>query len=404
MVSDPGNNKPRDVFHKRILKSYHKRQQLQQRTMTSTNSSEEDGAASVYRDQDGDFIPKKRFRLRENEPIDKSSSNSSTTTNAIESSSMGSSSTVVKIPHDNIELKYGCISMIGRRRVMEDAIKASIKMANNEFVFFGAYDGHGGSRVSQACRDRLDYVLEEELLNAKRKLTNNNNNDDDNNDTDDNNSGNSSQVDWEKVIVTCFSKMDNEVMREGNGRAEYEEGRFEDIRKTVGSAAAVVVIVGKEEIVMANCGDCRAILCSRGVAIPLSNDHKPDRPDEKKRVEAAGGKILNLNGSRVQGILATSRSIGDCLKPFVIPEPEVTVYKRNELDEFIVIATDGLWDVVSDEVTCDVTRKSLGQIRRKFPERDSAADAAALLAELAIAKGSKDNISVIVVELDKMKE
>lgn len=86
----------------------------------------------------------------------------------------------------------------------------------------------------------------------------------------------------------------------------------------------------------------------------------------------------------------------------MIPEPEVTVYKRNELDEFIVIATDGLWDVVSNEVTCDVARKCLRQIRRKFPERDSAADAAALLAELAIARGSKDNISVIVVELDKM--
>ncbi|XP_049362056.1 protein phosphatase 2C 51-like [Solanum verrucosum] len=403
MVSDPGNNKPRDVFHKRILKSYHKRQQLQQRIMTSTNSSDEDGAASTYRDQDGNFIPKKRFRLRENEPIDKSSSNSTTTTNAIESSSMGSSSTVVKVQHDNIELKYECISMIGRRRVMEDAIKASIKIANNEFVFFRAYDGHGGSRVSQACRDRLDYVLEEELLNAKRKLMNNN--DDDDNDTDENDRGNSSQqVDWEKVMVMCFSKMDNEVMREGNRTVGYEEGRFEDGRKTVGSVA-VVVMVGKEEIVVANCGNCRAILCSRGVAIPLSNDHKPDRPDEKKRVEAAGGKILNLNGYRVQGILATSRSIGDhCLKPFVIPEPEVTVYKRNELDEFIVIATDGLWDVVSNEVTCDVARKCLGQIRRKFPERDSAADTAALLAELAIAKGSKDNISVIVVELDKMSE
>uniref|UniRef100_M1DUB7 Protein phosphatase 2C 51 n=2 Tax=Solanum tuberosum TaxID=4113 RepID=M1DUB7_SOLTU len=200
-------------------------------------------------------------------------------------------------------------------------------------------------------------------------------------------------------MVTCFSKMDNEVMREGNTTVGYEDGRFEDGRKTVGSAA-VVVIVGKEEIVVANCGDCRAILCSRGVAIPLSNDHKPDRSDEKKRVEAAGGKILNLNGYRVQGILATSRSIGDdCLKSFVIPEPEVTVYKRNELDEFIVIGTDGLWDVVSNEVTCDVARKCLGQIRRKFSERDSAADAAALLAELAIAKGSKDNISVIVVEL-----
>lgn len=263
MVSDPGNNKPRDVFHKRILKSYHKRQQLQQRIMTSTNSSDENDAISAYRDQDKDYNPKKRFCLRENEPIDKSSSNSTTTNYTIELRSMGSSSTVVEIPGDNIELKYGCISMIGRRRVMEDAIKASIKMANNEFIFFGAYDGHGGSRVSHACRDRLDYVLEEELLNAKRKLMNN----------DDDGSDNSNYVDWEKVMVKCFSKIDNEVMREGNWIAGYEEGRYEDVKKTVGSTA-VVVMVGKEEIVVANCGDCRAILCSRGVAIPLSNDHK----------------------------------------------------------------------------------------------------------------------------------
>lgn len=87
----------------------------------------------------------------------------------------------------------------------------------------------------------------------------------------------------------------------------------------------------------------------------------------------------------------------------MIPEPEVTVYKRNELDEFIVIGTNGLWDVVSNEVTCHAVRTCLNrQTRRKFPDRDSAADAAALLAELAIAKGSKDNISVILVELGKM--
>lgn len=90
----------------------------------------------------------------------------------------------------------------------------------------------------------------------------------------------------------------------------------------------------------------------------------------------------------------------------MIAEPEVRVYKRNKLDEFIVIGTDGLWDVVSNDLTCEVVRKSLdGQTRRMFPERDGAVDAAAILAELAIAKGSKDNISVIVVDLhDKMSD
>ncbi|PHT57874.1 putative protein phosphatase 2C 8 [Capsicum baccatum] len=373
MVSDDGKkNKPRNLFHRRVLKSYHKRQQIQQRmNTTTTTSSGED-----------DFVTEKRFCLRENEPIDKSSSNNSIITTTVESSS--NTNTVV-FSTESKELKYGFISMIGRRRVMEDAIKVGVRvrvrvMDNNEFMFFGVYDGHGGSRVSLACRERLHYIIEEELLELNRKENDNDNN----------------RMDWEKVMMTSFSRMDEEVRGVG-----YEE----DMGRTVGSSA-MVVMVGKQVVVVANCGDCRTILCNRGVTIPLSHDHKADRPDEKKRVEAAGGKILNWKGSRVQGVLATSRSIGDhCLKPFVIPEPEVTVYKRNEWDEFLVIATNGLWDVVSNEVACEVVRKCLdGQIQRRFPERDSAADAAALLTELAIAKGSKDNISVIVVELDKISD
>ncbi|MCE5166004.1 hypothetical protein HAX54_013933 [Datura stramonium] len=362
-------------------------------TATGTSSSDEE--------HDGSSVPRKRFRVGENEPIDKSSSTngSSSAATSIEPSSMSISSssstaTVVEVaPKKNkLDLKYGFISMIGRRRVMEDAITAGVKLPDNGFEFFAAYDGHGGSRVSHACRDRLHYILEKEILDAKRKANNNNDNDNDND--NDNNSGNS--VDWERVMVKCFSNMDDEVRREGNGVGGYEEV----VERTAGSAA-VAVIVGMEEVVVANCGDCRAILCNRGVTIPLSSDHKPDRPDEKKRIESAGGKILNWNGSRVQGVLATSRSIGDHgLKPFVIPEPEVTVYRRNEFDEFLVIATNGLWDVVSNEATCELVRKCLdGQIRGRFPGRDSVADAAAFLIELAIAKGSKDNISVIVVEL-----
>ncbi|OIT39395.1 PREDICTED: probable protein phosphatase 2C 51 [Nicotiana attenuata] len=377
MVSDSENNKPRNLFHRRNLKYYHKRQQIQRMT---TSSEEENGC----------FVPKKRFCIKDlvaevqkDEEIDNKSSSSNSTESSCESTTAGSTSSQIS----SQELKYGFISMIGRRRVLEDAITVASRINNNEFVFFAAYDGHGGNRVSHACRDHLHYIIEEEIL--ERKGSNNNSN-----------------IDWEKVMIKCFLKMDDEVIKEENeGEVNEEEGGYDDVERTVGSTA-VVVVVGKEEVVVANCGDCRAVLCNRGVAIPLSNDHKPDRPDEKKRVEAAGGKILYWNGSRVQGVLSTSRSIGDhYLKPFVIPEPEVTVYKRNEWDEFLVIATDGLWDVVSNELTCEVVTTCLdGQIRRRFPERDRAAEAAALLAELAIAKGSKDNISVIVVELDKSSD
>lgn len=96
------------------------------------------------------------------------------------------------------------------------------------------------------------------------------------------------------------------------------------------------------------------------------------------------------------------------LKPYVISDPEVIVTKRSSRDEFLILASDGLWDVVSNDVACHIVRRCFsGQIMngkdRHTPARrennPAAAAAAALLAELAMARGSRDNISVIVVEL-----
>ncbi|XP_050378191.1 probable protein phosphatase 2C 8 [Argentina anserina] len=272
---------------------------------------------------------------------------------------------------------YGSISVIGRRRVMKDAV-AVTKL--DGYHFFAVYDGHGGSCVSNACRDRLHQLLAQEA-SWIRGL---------------NGAG---EVDWEKIMTTCFTKMDNEV----GAAASEAKGSV----NTVGTSA-VVAIVGKEEIVVANSGNSRAVLCLDGVAVPLSRDHNPDRPDEKERVEAAGGRVIDWKGSRVLGVLSTSRSIGDhYLKPYVISEPEVTVNKRNGLCDFLVIASDGLWDVVSNEFACQVVRRCLDtQTRRRCSEGVSggpAANAAALLAQLALARGSKDNITVIVVELSKSR-
>ncbi|XP_061374140.1 probable protein phosphatase 2C 8 [Gastrolobium bilobum] len=276
---------------------------------------------------------------------------------------------------------HGFISVIGRRRVMEDAVKvvtgfvAAENCSGGGYDFFAVYDGHGGTMVANACRDRLHVLLADEVKEE----------------------GWESGLDWHKVMCSCFMKMDQEIGGGGNDKAGMSGN-------TMGSTAAVVV-VGKEEIVVANCGDSRAVLCRGGVALPLSRDHKPDRPDEKERIEAAGGIVIDWNGNRVLGVLATSRSIGDhCMKPFVISQPEINVYERTESDEFVVIASDGLWDVVSNSFACEVVRSCLhGQIRRNLDDEDSiksyATEAAALLAELAMARGSKDNISVIVIQL-----
>lgn len=94
------------------------------------------------------------------------------------------------------------------------------------------------------------------------------------------------------------------------------------------------------------------------------------------------------------------------LRPYVICEPEVTVTKRSKEDEFLILGSDGLWDVISSEAACEMVRKCLssgsGETKRNSnsQERSLAAEAAALLAQLAMAKGSRDNTSVIVVDFN----
>ncbi|XP_057722551.1 probable protein phosphatase 2C 8 [Arachis stenosperma] len=270
-------------------------------------------------------------------------------------------------------LSYGSVSVIGNRKEMEDAVSVEIGFVgkeNSKCDFFAVFDGHGGAQVAQVCRERLHRLVAEEVERRNEKV----------------------EWDWEGVMEGCFRKMDGEVA--GNAAV-----------RTVGSTA-VVAVVATEEVVVANCGDCRAVLGRDGEAVDLSSDHKPDRPDELMRIEEAGGRVINWNGQRVLGVLATSRSIGDqYLRPYVISKPEVTVTKRTNKDEFLILASDGLWDVISSEAACQVVRRSLnGQIKRVsngVGRQSRATEAAALLVEIAMAKGSRDNTSVIVVELSR---
>lgn len=259
---------------------------------------------------------------------------------------------------------------------MEDAVTLVPQGSlAGEYSFFAVYDGHGGAMVAEVCSERLHKCLEKHIENGKKLPE-------------------EEDFDWKTVMEDCFSTIDNEL-DESKGQ-EVEAGRAPVAERMMGSTAAVV-LVGREDLVVANCGDSRAVLCRGGAPVPLSSDHKPDRPDEKERVEAAGGSIINRKGWRVQGVLPTSRSIGDHhLKPYISSQPEVTVTKRTGSDEFLIIATDGLWDMVSNDVACQVVEKSL---RGGLGSRHSASDAAATLVELAIAKGSRDNITVIVVLL-----
>ncbi|KAL7100169.1 hypothetical protein ACP275_09G130900 [Erythranthe tilingii] len=319
---------------------------------------------------------------------------------------------------------WGSVSVIGHRPEMEDAVmavpdftKIPIKMFIGDSGingisqtlthltshYFGVYDGHGGSQVANYCRDRLHLALVEELKNVK----------DTNNIPINGISGDTRQVQWEKVFTDCFLKVDEEVSGKSQSGAHCNSQPVAP--ETVGSTA-VVAVVCSSHIIVANCGDSRAVLYRGKEVVALSVDHKPNREDEYARIEASGGKVIPWNGHRVFGVLAMSRAIGDrYLKPWIIPEPETMFVPRAREDECLVLATDGLWDVMTNEEVCEVARKRILIWHKKngtnYPLADRgcgvdlAAQAAAdYLSNLAIQKGSKDNISIIVVDLKAQRK
>jgi serine/threonine protein phosphatase PrpC len=130
---------------------------------------------------------------------------------------------------------------------------------------------------------------------------------------------------------------------------------------------AVSVFVSEREIICANAGDSRCVLCRAGRAVALSVDHKPTLPMERRRIERAKGFVMNR---RVNGVLALSRAIGDFAfkrRPFVpweeqavtsLPDVVATAIDRST-DEFIVLACDGIWDVMSSEAVVAFVRTRL---------------------------------------------
>ena len=146
---------------------------------------------------------------------------------------------------------------------------------------------------------------------------------------------------------------------------------------------------GRRAVHVANCGDVRAVLCRGNQAVRLSVDHKADDEGERQRVERAGGHVV---GRRVQGVLAVSRAIGDhALRPWVINEPYVQSLTLQDRDSHLVLACDGLWDVMSDQDVCDAIRD--------MPEDTSCLSISKHLVVRAIALRSTDNITVVVMRL-----
>ncbi|KAL6496486.1 hypothetical protein OROGR_029744 [Orobanche gracilis] len=310
--------------------------------------------------------------------------------------------------------RWGSNSICGRRAEMEDSVMAlprfleiPSRMLSDSALFtslhkdltghfFGVYDGHGGSQVSTYCRERLHLALADEIRVVKEN-------------TCVESGERNLKGRWLEIFGKCFRRLDDEI----GGFAKGDLNSAYDTPLTpiapVGSTA-VVAVVCRTHIVVANCGDSRAVLNRGKQPMLLSVDHRPNSEDECARIEAAGGKVINWDGYRVSGVLAVSRSIGDrYLRPYVISDPEIMIVPRTKEDECLILASDGLWDVVENEEACDLARKRLLLWHKKNGPTLSreggdhidpaAQDAADYISRLALQRGSRDNISVIVIDL-----
>mmetsp|Transcript_12219 Transcript_12219/g.14812 ORF Transcript_12219/g.14812 Transcript_12219/m.14812 type:complete len:377 (+) Transcript_12219:234-1364(+) len=247
---------------------------------------------------------------------------------------------------------YGIVELKGRRPYMEDRHLVAPRLNSDPSrCLYGVFDGHGGAAASQFCMETIGKLLEDALSSAQQP---------------------------KEALKSAFKIADERFLEIARSRS-LDDG-----------TTALCVLAHGDTLTIANAGDSRAIAVKvNGQTMQLSYDHKPDRADERERITELGGSVIHWGVWRVEGVLAVSRAIGDrLLKDYVIPDPEVIRWVCSSDDMYIVLATDGLWDVF--------TNQQVGNMLQKCRAPQQAAE---MLAKQAFLKGSTDNVTVLVVDV-----
>jgi serine/threonine protein phosphatase PrpC len=246
---------------------------------------------------------------------------------------------------NGMSLKYitasravGFAEMTGLRDTMEDSILVREDLEPGVSLF-GVFDGHGGSRTAICAAFAFSKNATGKDLTAE----------------------------W---LKTAFHDVDEFVRRLG-----LRDG-----------ATAVVAIRRADRIVTGHLGDARLVVLRDDGSVKFqTDDHKPPLRSEYERVRDEGSKVV---AGRTAGILAVTRSLGDFAIPGVCKTPDISEVPLEPSDRWLVIACDGVWDVVFDKLLGDTA------VSARSP-----AEFAVDLRNTAYALGSVDNISAIVVDL-----
>ncbi|CAG5128627.1 unnamed protein product [Candidula unifasciata] len=168
-----------------------------------------------------------------------------------------------------------------------------------------------------------------------------------------------------------------------------EKAKREGLRS---GTTGVSVLIRESEMYLGWLGDSQALLVCSGQPVQIMTPHKPEREDERRRIEDLGGCVLFLGVWRVNGNISVSRAIGDApFKPYVSSDADAIRIPLTGEEEYLVLACDGLWDVLTPSQVTNIVYKhsksSSGGTRNVAVELVSAARDS----------GSSDNISVVVV-------
>lgn len=262
-------------------------------------------------------------------------------------------------------LLIGVCSEQGKRPYQEDEFTIRTFLGNNknpssnsqgvpvETHLFGLFDGHAGGKCSKFVSTNLPDMLTE----------------------DSNYHGNIPQA-----LKRTFHTANEQFLKIA------EKLKLHD------GSTGIVSLIRDNKLVVSNVGDCRALIITAGRPVQMSIDQKPTSIEEQKRINQLGGTVVNCMGvARVNGVLAVSRAFGNrTLRTVIRPDAEIMQRDLTKDDDFLVMASDGLWDVLRNKDVNDICYASSSLGCQQIAEE---------LVHSALIKGSMDNVTCIVVRL-----
>ena len=263
--------------------------------------------------------------------------------------------------------------MQGWRKRQEDAHISAVSQGEKKDIdVFGVFDGHGGKEISKFVSNH--FVQE---LTVNKNLS-----------TDMSLALKETFIKMDEIMVTPESieeikkyarqsKEEDELQSKNeppNSQMQLisqligpKDPESNEISMRTGCTACVMSIdETKKKLYFANAGDSRVVMCKKGVAEPMSEDHKPEMESEKTRIYKADGWISD---GRVKGNLNLTRGFGDLeykqnknLKPeeqMITANPDIKVVDFTNDIDFVIIGCDGIWDCLKNQEACDFVSKKL---------------------------------------------